>query len=144
MEINKDNVQMAINIMIRAKVHGQKLDMREWQKISPNHIIKITESSVYNFFIPCCMAGFIAVSPEFQACGGEVGLWGHPVLNGCGEALSEWFNIDQVEAEALACADNLDDEKIPEYSGKKLEDITFNDVISVLERLRDTGTIYPD
>lgn len=141
MEINKDNVQMAINIMIRAKVHGQKLNMNKWQDIE---IICTSESDVYDCEAPCCMAGFIAVSPEFQACGGEVGLWGHPVLNECGEAdsIAEWFGMDPVEAETLLFVDNFDNEKIPEYSGKEMEDITFDDVISVLERLRDTGTIY--
>jgi len=144
MEINTENVQLAINIVARNQKYNQKLDMSHWQNSADDDYVQTTESGVHHCGTPCCMAGFIAVSPEFQACGGRVGRWGQPVLNECVEAyaIAEWFNMLEVDARALTCVGQY--QKIPEYKDKGLSDITFDDVISVLKRLRDTGSVYAE
>jgi len=145
MWVKKENVQAAINIMKRNRKYGQKLDMSEWQD-SGLHKIQNTESGVWFCDCVCSMGGYIAVSSEFYANGdgGDAGPWGNPVLNGLGGtyAIAEWFGISEADAEALTC--DRGHEKIAQYRGKKVSDITFGDVIEVLEILRETGSIYSD
>jgi len=144
-QINKDNVQLAINILVRAQAHDQNLDMEQWQDYRHFRKTPFTrEKKVYECGMACCLGGYIAVSPEFQADGGMVGINGYPVFDiyRGAKAVAEWFGIRQPDAKVLTGV--IRHNRLSEYRGKALRDITFDDVIAVLERLRDTGSIYPD
>ena len=86
---------------------------------------------------PCCFAGYIAVSPEFQADGGEAGMCGAPELGNIYDehAIREWLGCSTVHAEAV-CSNN--DRAYPEIGIRLTE---FADVIAALVSLRDYGML---
>lgn len=89
--MNKENVRKAIAIMKRAG----KVKMEYWQGQEDVRIVT-TEEEVHTCGNGACFAGWVAVSPEFQADGGGVDDdIGCPVLKGNkgSLAIAEWLDI---------------------------------------------------
>jgi hypothetical protein len=75
------NLQTTINILERAKKNNGLFDIHYFQ-YSPtieDHYVK-TERELHSCGNSACVAGYIAVSPEFKKIGGQVGVNGTPVM----------------------------------------------------------------
>jgi hypothetical protein len=72
--MNKVNVQKAIDIMKRAG----NLDMRSWQGL--NLELCETEEDLRSCGTAACLAGWIAVSPDWKADGGDRCWNGSPLI----------------------------------------------------------------
>jgi hypothetical protein len=121
------NIDKAIAIMKRAG----KVDMGAWQ--SGNEAK--TEADAHECGTVACFAGWVALSPEFQADGGGVGWYGEPILgeHSCELAIGKWLDIEINIAFGLCCGG--------QYCVYDNEDPTKEDVIEALETLRDTGKL---
>lgn len=60
-----DRLEQAIAVMQRAG----KVDMRAWQDFATRQDIRHTEKELHACGNSACFAGWLAVSPEFQAAG---------------------------------------------------------------------------
>jgi hypothetical protein len=121
------NIEKAIAIMKRAG----EVDMDVWQA----GVRSSTEVYAHLCGTVCCLGGWIALSPEFQADGGTVGEYGEPVLDGCtGErAIRNWMGLRLKVAYALCMIEG--------YSVYDSEEPTKEDVIKALETLLETGRL---
>lgn len=109
--VNKVNVQKAIDIMER--VPDGRLDMSTFQ--SNSLILSQTEADLHACGNTACFAGYIAVSPEFKADGGDIAGCGAPVLPNCDDSVStiaKWLGVSYDIADALVY-DNT--EGVPKY-----------------------------
>jgi hypothetical protein len=118
------NIDKAIAIMKRAGW----LDMSMWQY--GYFSVVVTEEEAHECGTASCVAGWIALSPEFQADGGEVGFGGAPVLGEYGgdEAIAHWLEIGYEDSEALCMVGG--------HSSYDSEYPTKEDVIKQLEILK--------
>lgn len=144
----------AIGIMERASKRTKGFNLCRYQT-HPN-IVSSTYASTEQEFYECgavaCFAGYVAISPEFHADGGQCGFYGQPVLGELGEedAITEWLGISVTDAcslmfnntrasrrrfDALHGRFALSDEE--SYYGKSDEEVTAQDVIIKLKKLRD-------
>ena len=150
--MNKKNVISSINTIERAAKSGHFLAMREWQRScfvgGVRDPRKEDLSELLSCNTPACFAGLIAVSDDFKKDGGRIGRIGQPVIeNDDGETLSGhlaiayWLGIDAEDSIELCTADGC--ERCSLY-GKHVSDITHDDVLEVLYRLRDTGSIWEE
>lgn len=133
--MNKTNMQHAINIMKRAEANKRRLDMIAWQQTTQLPVKK--EKHICN--TPCCFAGFIAISPEFQAAGGDVGESGQPLFKGEdeNEAIATWLNITDCHAEALCYMGDFE----MAYDDLMNDEVQFSHVIHALEYLLEHGVL---
>ena len=136
--MNTKNINSAIAILTRHMEANHNLNMDEWQyhcEIKGFVVNKETQLCG----TPCCFAGYVAVSPEFQEDGGDVSPTGAPVINGVIEddAIREWFGCSVEQATSLCAADRHRRGIAYPYVplGGKVE---FPDVIAALVSLRDT------
>lgn len=97
----------------------------------------------------CCFGGWLAVSPEWTEAGGRVDkvsgspVWpestGRPLFGS--QAVAEFFEISQEEAEVLTATHTaLENDDEAGYA-KPITEITAQDVIDKLIELRDTGHV---
>lgn len=146
--MNKVNVEIAINIMQRVIDRKSAFNMSDWQDTDDINLAAQTEKELLDCGTAACFAGWIGVSPEWQDKGGFILDTGVPVILSCGErlygadAIQEWLNITKKEAHGLcAVYHNKKSCFIPEYTGKRVEEITAEDVMSILNRLLKTGKV---
>lgn len=131
--MNVVNMNKAIAIMERA----QLVHLAFWQKVDSEAEVVTTEEDLQERGIAACFAGHVAVSPEFQADGGTVGPSGYPILgayNGS-EAIAQWLGITFDQADGLSGFSNFNEM----YGSIFRQDVTPQDVVDRLIRLRDTG-----
>lgn len=90
----------------------------------------------------CCLAGFIAISPEFQADGGYVSSTGAPRMGGkynAASSIASWLGIPLRQAEILCCVSGED--RNLAYKDRSVHKITWAEVSANLYALRDTGKL---
>lgn len=68
--MNKENVEIAINVMKRVKSRGGNLKMVAWQKSI--EVLHTEDALINKCGTACCFAGWLGVSPEFKEKGGFV------------------------------------------------------------------------
>lgn len=90
--MNLERLDQAIAVMKRAG----KVIMSDWQTGE----IRGTEAELHECGTAACFAGWLAVSPEFQAAGGDVGFGGNPLFGPLGgfRAITEWLEIKDPKA----------------------------------------------
>lgn len=96
--INLERLEQAIAVMRRAGA----VDMRRWQSGE----VRETEAGLHECGTAACFAGWLAVSPEFQASGGSLDTKGAPGMPAYkrhhgGGAVAEWLEVEHEEARAL-------------------------------------------
>lgn len=140
--MNKDNVQKAINVMQRVVDQNRAFDISRWQE-GDSSCIQETEGLLHTCGMAACFGGWVAVSPEFQADGGWVGLKGMPAISGTSagaSTIAKWLGIP------TGAANNLTGVFQRLYWGDELiserHTVTAQEVLDVLIRLRDTGSIW--
>lgn len=144
MEVNKKNVISSINTIERAAKAGHFLDMTKWQKRFHGRYKEIL-GELLNCGTPACFAGLVAASEDFHKDGGRVGDVGQPVIDVDGDiktghwAIAHWMGIIVEDSLELCAAHGREWYGL---CGKQVSDITHQDVLSVLCRLRDTGSIW--
>lgn len=143
--MNKEHVEELIKVMKNAKKAGAKLDMTYWQNTD---CLKSSIKEMVDCGTTACMGGFLAVSPAWKKIDGFVSTnSGAPAINveGLGTlhgtvAIAHYLNINLGTASKLAYVGP----PINRVYSKPKKQVTFDDVIKVLQRLRDTGSIYED
>ena len=141
--MNKDNVQKAIKVIQRVVDQGRSFDMGSWQD-DTGCVIQRTEVELHECGTAACFGGWVAVSPEFQADGGlptDSGMPSLPNARAGSPAIATWLDISDDDANELTgIYVNL-------YWGEDPVDehhtVTAQEVLDVLVRLRDTGSIWP-
>ena len=138
--MNLQNLDHAIAIMKRAG----KVDMNTWQ--SGN--IKQTEESKHICGSAACFAGWVAISPEWAASGGNVSNGGNPVFNGSTgfNALEKWLDIPEALSDSFVNGDGYDTSFartnpniFSSFYNKLWDDVNKEDVINKLEFLKVNG-----
>ena len=141
--MNKANVQKAINVMQRVVDQNRAFDMAVWQDDAICGV-RHTEKDLHECGMAACFGGWVAVSPEFHKDGGLADDYGLPYLTGARggvPSIAKWLGISIDDASDLAGL-------LPYlYWGDALESerhtVTAQEVLDVLVRLRDTGSIWP-
>lgn len=143
--MNIENVNKAIAVMERVKARGDEIFMRDW--ISGFVATSPREEDLHNCGTAACFAGWLASSKEWIDDGGYAGPSGCPKMqNSAGvRAVAEWLEMDKIECYDLCCTTGMSPKAspfvYPEADGK-VGNIDVDQVLAVLYRLRDTGTIY--
>lgn len=150
--MNIERLNQAISIMKRAGT----IDMTSWQG-GDFAECATTEAELHSCGNSACFAGWIAVSPEFQAAGGCPDYDGSPSSSEtAGEAVAAWLETDNVKAvnlliygEAWGADESflkvLEKHSIPFCSAldghcivlEDWKDYTAQDVIKYLNALKD-------
>lgn len=96
--INLERLEQAIAVMKRAGA----VDMRSWQ----GGEVRESEVELHTCGNSACFAGWLAVSPEFQASGGSLDTKGAPGMPAYkkqhgGGAVAEWLEVEHEEARML-------------------------------------------
>lgn len=139
--MNIENVNKAIDVMERVKARGDNFDLSTWQGGFDGGVIA-REEDLHACGTSACFAGWVAVSPEFQADGGEVNFDGSPQYSvfRCESAIREWLNLPHKEADDMCGM--RDSTQV--YGKNDSRSVTVDDVLAALYRLRDTGSPYPE
>lgn len=143
--MNKGNIKKAIAVLKRHVVKGSPLDMSDYQQETGcGEAITVEENLCGT---PCCFAGYVAVSPEFQEDGGWVDpVHGYPIIQNDryltrdgNYAIQHWLGISGKQAESLCW---LFHEHLA-YPDAELEgrQPTLQEVIEALESLLNTGKL---
>jgi hypothetical protein len=140
--MNKTNVIKAIAVMERVKERGDSFSMRHWQFPREEFGRACTsEDDLHECGMPACFGGWIAVSPEFMADGGSVSSKGAPMF-GSGDpesaSIGAWLGISEDDSDNL-CGLSVHSAV---YRKKPIWDVGVDDVLKVLYRLRDTGSVW--
>ena len=139
--MNIKNINSAIAIMSRHMEADHILDMATWQSFPTKRPALAILKEEHLCGTPCCVAGYIAVSPEFQADGGGCRKYsGSPELNdhNDSDAIREWLGCSNMQAEALC---GFEDDVGVAYPDKNVDYLEYSDVIATLVSLRDTGKL---
>lgn len=96
--INLERLNQAIAIMGRAG----KVRMGTWQGVNALECAT-GEDELHQCGNSACFAGWVAVSPEFQAVGGRVGISGWPCFDGVigSNAINRWLKTRGFKAEVI-------------------------------------------
>jgi hypothetical protein len=76
--MNKERLQQLINVMQRVADRNDEIDLVTWQNTDAG--TKHTEEEAHECGTVCCVAGWLALSPEFHAAGGRAAGEGCPVF----------------------------------------------------------------
>ena len=77
--MDKEHMQIVIDVMTRVRDQGRAFDFKDWQSCDDEGFgFARTEQELRKCGSPACVGGWLAVSPEFAAAGGKVGIWGRP------------------------------------------------------------------
>jgi len=148
--INKENVQYSIELLQEARKNKLRLDMDCCFQHYEKDGAKTTLEEVFSCGTPCCLAGFIAVSPKWIEDGGSVHVGsgisinrGFPLMGNSGgtAAVSDWLGISTNEGKCLLCSSSPYSKLL--YRVKPSE-VKYEMVIEALVRLRDTGSIFKE
>lgn len=131
------NIQTTIDILRRNSWDIHAFDLRDYQFNGRCY----TEEELHRCGSSACVAGYIGISREWRALGGEIDEFGGPTHNGlCGDdSLYFWFGADHILDQEwvnglcyLSCNGS--------FYGKDAKDVTIDDAIAKLEdKLFDGG-----
>lgn len=135
--MNVKRMKTLIKVMERVRDRGRHLDLRAWQAgAADTAITRKTEKVAHECGTACCVAGWLAVSREFKAAGGKVGLHGMPHFNQehGHYAIAAYLEVHPDLGRGIC---GLGDSGISGkfYGRRRAEDITASDVIARLSRL---------
>lgn len=147
--MNIDKIKATIAIMERAKPHDA-IRMASWQE---GHIygcpVEVSESSLHACGNKACLAGYVAVSPEWQMDGGTMHSTGEPYIASmpvekwdAGPALAQWWGVSETVGELLVLPytdTGLGDGENHVVYGKHWMDVRVDDVLRVLNELLEIG-----
>jgi hypothetical protein len=141
--MNALNVSKAIAVMERVKERGDSFSMRHWQFPREDSGRACTsEDDLHECGMPACFGGWIAVSPEFIANGGSAAPSSGVPVFGSGDpgdaSIGAWLGINE-EDSANLCGLSV---HTAVYRKKPIWDVDVDDVLKVLYRLRDTGSVW--
>lgn len=146
--MNLNNVNKAIAVMERVKARGSKLNLCSWSThfiIDENGnpaVPEPNEQAYHNCGSVACFAGWVAISPEFKEDGGFFDYSGRPYYNdghAGADAIMKWLDISEEESCLLCYVGQCIYGTV--YPNEGESDV--DDVLEVLYRLRDTGTVKP-
>lgn len=164
--MHKENIEASKSIMLRAKQNNKKLYFKNWQTFPPKLTIQFwregycKEERLHPCDSPCCFAGYIALSPEFQKDGGFVcedkgapsihateylkqegalSQVKHEVLHQGANAIAYWLDIPHKQA-CLLTASTVEEEAYP-AAYRESRQPTFDEVIVALDSLLTTGLL---
>lgn len=127
--MNTDNINATLRILSRVKASDAYFTMRSQMDQKPESLDQ-----------------WIAFSNEWHQYGGVMGQYLNPLLStGDGilrtkDALADWFGITPDQVYQLLAIEDF--ERV--YPGRLAEEIQLDEVVGVLVRLRDFGTLYVD
>ena len=133
---NVERVKKAIAVMERVRDENRAFDMNWWQgRVGHNRCFD--EAVPHACGTAACFAGWLAVSPEFQADGGSITLSGAPVFQGFREddAVAAYLEVDRKIAMRLCGLLG----EVEYYGVNNLHDITPRHVIDKLKELLPNG-----
>lgn len=142
--MNIDNINKTIAIMERAR-ERDSVYMPHWQS-NNTHVLEREEiAKNEEEFHACgnqaCLAGHIAISPEWQADGGIIAYGGVPIMKNIhhfpSDSLGEWWGVNANIAESLILSGRRTKHII---YGVPWEDVKAEHVLKALHELRDLGT----
>ena len=136
--MNTKSINSAIAIMTRHMEAQLPLYMSEWQT---GGLVNLVKTEEHLCGTPCCFAGYIAVSPEFQKDGGWCSAGGAPAFEGGrgANAIREWFECNTNQASNL-CSPGCCNTAYPLIEFAEREPL-FSEVIAALVSLRDTSKL---
>lgn len=144
--MNKRRLNTLINIMDRLDDKGAKIGMKTWQKLDGYFDkAKRTENSAHACGTVCCVAGWLAVTPEFKRAGGKVSPNGAPIFDYVEgpAAVARFLDIDIRLANGI-CGLKLNTRTYSydftgAFYGVRLNQITPAVVANRLRKLLETG-----
>lgn len=143
--------------MERVRDNARPFSMLSWQKGTPRYAFSGCQpaDSIYTAVerrtqyaktehecnTACCFAGWLALSPEWQAQGGTVGFAGVPVfgVNAGPGAVAQFLGVSSEVARSLTGIGSLAVEDFPAGYGKALNQIVPQDIIDRLNELLVRG-----
>jgi len=101
--MNKQRIQEAIALM--QTLSDEQFYMPSWQKEYTKQHIVTTLEEAHACGTPCCLGGWISLTPNFQEAGGHIGRIGNPMLHDHtgSKAIARYFDIDWNTAATLTC-----------------------------------------
>lgn len=141
--MNIENVNKAIAVMKRVKKRGDAFYLGTWQGLSMDEDALTNEEELHSCGTSACFAGWVAVSPEFKEDGGGIDEDGSPTWLGSRfvsgtAAIGAWLDLGGEQAYDLCgCGETR------RVYGVDDHEVTVDNVLAALYRLRDTGTVYP-
>lgn len=131
--MNRDNIQSTINILRRAK----NFNICSFQGNGGSPIVVKTEEELHQCGNSACIAGYIAVSPEWHALGNTCTNSGAPdkpgSSRGAAELMAEFWGVPDEVASAIVFGDGYYDEdnrkgidwfEVLEQFGVSVDDVT--------------------
>lgn len=149
--MNLTNLDITIKLMEAAR-QKDTLDMEYWQNRIGSAYLAYNIEDLHSCGNKACLAGHIAISPEFKADGGTIIRWGSPaylskdglVVDQEQYAIGRWLGIDDDLAGLLIYSVggqfDRDDRTHPVY-GTAWRDVQPKHVISALEELMKIGEV---
>jgi len=136
--MQKKRLQTLINVMQRVVDTEGAFDLWGWQNASGDlHInTQTTEKRLHKCGATACVAGWLAVSPEFKKAGGSVSAVGSPRLKEYGEfeAFALYLKCPYNQASLIASpARSL------AFYGRRANEVTAKIVVARLTQLLETG-----
>lgn len=152
-EFNSGRLELLIKVVKRARDSGLNFDMNTWQsiinedgKILDTDDIKVvkTEKKAHECGTVCCVAGLLALSPEFKRVGGKVESdSGRPILDGYagGGAITVFLQATTNIGNDIAGVGSYGFilSQHSNFYKSSLSDLTLDIVIERLEKLLATG-----
>jgi hypothetical protein len=140
--MNRKNIQDTINILQRAR----NFDIRRFQRSRFGEVCVNTEEELHACGNSACIAGYVAVSPEWAEFGGKV-EGGYPYLTDCQNAagsLATYWDLPKRVVSAIVYGSRSEDgqnyaEVLAEFGVKDLPlhwgFITKEDAIGIFQQL---------
>jgi len=137
-KMNIEHVNIALTVMRRVRDEGYRFDMKSYQECVRGAAVKTSEADLCDCGSAACFAGWLAVSPEFQAIGGGVDNTGIPTykdeddaIESGADVIGRFFDIDHWDADNLIYPDH--------YALNR--GIKPQDVIDKLEALLEANSV---
>lgn len=134
--VKNRHVRAFIEDMKNFQRRGAQYTLEQWQESDPERPGYHRHSdpeTVLELGLACNLGGWLALTPHFQSCGGQVTQNGQPILNEVGEyAIAEWLGVPVEIAGALVGTSH------PGYHDK-VDVSTLPLAVEALERMATTG-----
>lgn len=136
--MNHKAVKSAIKLMQKVKEKNLLLDMGSYRCTEQPKTIKSIRSIEHDCGTTHCLAGYIALSPDFKKFGGKVEFSGVPYIESLGifiggvAAITKYFDIEEKEYNGLCCGYGRGEYY---YGVSHVSEITIDMVIDKLEQL---------
>lgn len=136
--MNTDRLKLAIEVFKRAEAKGVVIYFSEWQTNNDGFTC-LDESDFYESGKAASFAGFLALSPEWEAAGGRINpRFGTPIFKGFkgSEAIARFFECTIALAKALEYSNLEAAERLYNNDGWT---VTPSIIVGVLESLLENG-----